>query len=354
MKHQLTKLQYIQLAKEAFTKLISKIPFVSDIEILVIKRNVEIGDFHAVVHFSDTDRVQDFFIEVKANGEKRFAAIFASQAVNRKDNACYMLIAPYISEATAEFLGENNLSFMDLSGNCSIVTKRIFVSVSGKPNRYVEQREKKNYLSKSASAASAIIRTMLNEPEKLWKVKELSEETGKAIGSVSNVKSFLNERDWIDDQKHSFRLKNISELLHVWSKDYHKSDSIVKEYYSLLSIPELEKRISEWSIAHDQSAVLSNFSAAARYAPTVNYNRVNVYVEDWALYEFVKDIALEPVRSGGNIIVTIPHDNTPCMFSRVIRNSVVASPVQTVIDLLEMPNRGQEAAEAIISKEFKR
>ncbi len=354
MKRNLTELQYVQLAKEAFTKLFCGIPFVSDVEITNTGLQRGFGEFHAVVHFSDSNVIQDFYVDVKSNGEKRFANFFCMEAKQHNDDACYLFMAPYVSESTSEYLKENGLSFLDLSGNCYILTRRMIIYVSGNPNQYKEKREKKNYFSKSSSAASTIIRTMLNETDKLWKVKELADVTGKAIGTVSNVKVFLTERDWIDDQLHSFRLKNISNLLYTWSKDYHKKDSIVKEFYSLFSVPEIEAAVSEWSKTHDGSAVFGGFSAAVRYAPTVRYNRINTYVEEQDLYEFEKDLDLKPVMSGGNIVVTIPHDETPCMFKQMINNSYVTSPAQTIIDLLGMPGRGEEAAEAIIAKYYKR
>lgn len=354
MKLNLTKLQYLQLAKEAFTNLINSVPFVSDIEITDTGLQQGFGDFHAVVHFSDSNTVQDFYVEVRPNGEKRFANMFSMEAKLHTDGACYLFMAPYVSESTAEFLKENNLSFLDLCGNCFILTRRMIIHVSGNPNQYVEEREKKNYLSKSSSASSTVIRTMLNDPEKLWKVKELSKATGKALGTVSNVKAYLNERDWLDDQGKSFRLKNIKELFRIWNEDYHKKGSIVKEYYSLLGIPELESTVSKWSKRHEWEAVLGGFSAAARYAPVVRYNKINVYVEKNRLHDFERDLGLKPVTSGGNIVVTIPHDETPCMFSRMVNDTFVTSPAQTIIDLLGIPSRGEEAAEAIASRFYRR
>ena len=104
---------------------------------------------------------------------------------------------------------------------------------------------------------------------------------------------------------------------------------------------------------HDYSALLGGFSAAARYAPTVRYKKLEVYVEQQAFNEFLLDMDLQPVSSGGNVVITIPHDETPYMFYREINRSVVTSPVQTVLDLLGNAGRGEEAAEAIIAKEFK-
>lgn len=354
MKQRLTELQYVQLAKERFSSLFTEIPFVSDIEIINTGFKSDFGDFRAIVYFSDDDSAQDFIVEVKSNGEKRFANLFRMEALQHHDNICHMLIAPFISEASSKLLRDNKLSFLDLCGNCYVLTRRMVIQISGKPNHYIDRREKRNYFSKTASAASAIMRTMLDDPDKMWKVKELSEATGKALGSVSNVKAFLRDRDWLEEQGQSFRIKNTRELLREWSRDYLKRDSIVKEYYSLDSVPVLEDSISRWSLAHDQDAVLAGFSAAARYTPTVRYNRINVYVKEQSLYEFVKDLELEPVQAGGNVIVTIPHDDTPCMFFRTINLSPVSSPVQTVIDLYGMPNRGEEAADAIINKIYNR
>ena len=36
----------------------------------------------------------------------------------------------------------------------------------------------------------------------------------------------------------------------------------------------VKRRITEWSRTHDNSALLGIFSAAARYAPTVRYKKV--------------------------------------------------------------------------------
>ena len=99
--------------------------------------------------------------------------------------------------------------------------------------------------------------------------------------------------------------------------------------------------------------MLGGFSAAARFAPTVRYNKIFVYVELQALNEFIKDLNLKPVETGGNVIITIPHDETPYMFSCEINGDYITSVVQTVLDLLGNSTRGEEAADAIILKKYK-
>lgn len=352
MKLNYSENQYEQLAKEQLCRTFNNIPFVSDVEIITITERDCGFDFYALVHYSDTNEVEKLYVNVKSNGEKRFVNSFMQMASMFNDDACYVFMAPYISEISADSLIKNHFSFMDLSGNCYILSKRIILHYQGKENKFIVKREKKQYFSKSSTAASAIMRTLLDKPYACWGVKLLSEITGKAIGTVSNVKSFLKDRDWIEEYQHGFELKNIKELLHTWAKDYHQKDSLTFEYYSLDSIAELERRISEWSKTHDNSALLGGFSAAARYAPTVRYKKVDVYVEQQAYSEFIKDLELKQVESGGNIVITIPHDETPCMFFREVNGDYITSPVQTVIDLLGNAGRGEEAADAVILKEF--
>lgn len=354
MKQNFIENQYIQLAKEQFCQIMKNVPFVSDIEIIPTELQRGFGDFYAIVHYSDNNETQRFCIEVKANGEKRFVNMFMMMASQHHDDSCYVFMAPYISEASAESLYDNKLSYIDLSGNCYILSKRIIIHYQGNDNKYVERREKKNYFSKSSGTASAIMRTVLDKPFASWQVKMLSELTGKSIGMVSNVKSFLKDRAWLEESmRGEFRLTNIREMLYTWAKDYHKKDSRIFEYYSLDSIAELEQKISAWSLKHDSSALLGGFSAAARYAPTVRYKKLEVYVEQQAFNEFLLDMDLQSVNSGGNVVITIPHDETPYMFYREINGSLVTSPVQTVLDLLGNAGRGEEAADAIITKEFK-
>lgn len=352
MKLNYTEQQLIQLAQDEFRRVMTDIPFVSDIVFKIPADDLRAWDLCAVVQFTDSDFELKFYIDVHFNGEKRFVNRFIQRVSQYTDDACCLFIAPYISEDSAKLLYDNYCSFLDLSGNCYILTRRIIIRNSGQPNKYIQHREKKNYFSKSSSAASTVMRAMLDRPHTVWQVKQLSKLTNKAIGTVSNVKKFLSEHDWIEETPQGFSLRNIRELLYAWAKEYPKKDARTLEYYSLEPIPKIESEISFCNSIRDTKAVLGGFSAAARYAPTVRYKKVCVYVEQDALDDFVRQLDLQPVFSGGNVIVTIPHDETPCMYARKINGDLVTSPVQTVIDLLGNSGRGEEAAEAIILKEF--
>ena len=70
------------------------------------------------------------------------------------------------------------------------------------------------------------MRTMLDEPRREWQVKSLAERTGKAIGMVSNVKRFLQDRAWIEEGEQGYHLCSIREMLYAWARDYHEKEAI--------------------------------------------------------------------------------------------------------------------------------
>ena len=70
------------------------------------------------------------------------------------------------------------------------------------------------------------------------------------------------------------------------------------------------------------------------------------------LGSFVQDLSLKKVETGGNVIIYIPNNEAVFIDNRIINNDYVTSPVQTILDLLGVAGRGEEAAEAIYSKEY--
>ena len=49
----------------------------------------------------------------------------------------------------------------------------------------------------------------------------------------------------------------------------------------------------------------------------------------------------------------LEHVETPCLYHKELNDSFITSPLQTILDLLGNPARGEEAAEAIITKEYR-
>ena len=348
--------------REALRRLFNEVPGISDVEVTKCPAN-DFCDFVFRVHFSEGFS-QKLFVVVRSRGERRFVEAFMGQMKNRAKPGDCVFIAPYLTEQSCALLKDQGYNYLDLSGNGRIAMQFVYIYVSGQPNRYVPEKKPGKYFDRSSNAASKVLRTMLSDVGKAWKVKELVEASDTSLGTVSNVKRFLIDNSWAEEIKTpaadgktssraaGFQLRNVGELLRAWAKEYGKRSGDAREYYTLDSIPEFERNAAQWRERHGGVACLGGFSAAARYAPVVRYSRAEVYVDYQDLREFIEDMELKAVSSGGNVLVTLPTDDTELMYTCEIGGARVTSPVQTILELMTRPGRGEEAAEAIIQKEF--
>lgn len=297
--------------------------------------------------------------EVLSSGEPRIVknAIAKLEKITNETkypvSSTYLVVmAPYISPASSQICEENGVGYVDFSGNSLLTHLQFHIEIKGRPNKYVFKKSKKNYLVRSSVKVSKILREMMALPEKLWQISELSKITETSLGTVWNVKQFLLEKDWIVEDKKKFRISKAGELLKEWAQDYNKTQNMSHEYYSMDPIPQLEKRMSDLFVSKKIKCHLAFFAAAVRYSPTVRYNKVAAYICQNDFEKAVEGLQLKEVSSGGNVSLMIPYDNCVTSYSRKINGLFVTSPVQTVLDLYYQSGRGEEAAEAIIAKEY--
>ena len=112
---------------------------------------------------------------------------------------------------------EQAVGYLDLEGNARLAFDGVFMErlVSDKPS--VERRELKS-LFKPKSAQ--VLRTMLRDPNRAWRVTELAETTGVSLGHVSNVRVGLLDREWAQVSGEGLLLSEPDALLDAWRNAY--------------------------------------------------------------------------------------------------------------------------------------
>jgi len=94
---------------------------------------------------------------------------------------------------------------------------------------------------------------------------------------------------------------------------------------------------------------LTGFSAAARLAPMVRYQRVTAYVnEDPG--DLVKTLGLKEVSSGANVTLLSPYDEGVFYGAADINGIRIVSSVQAYLDLIGYRGRGEEAATFLLEQ----
>ena len=99
----------MQIAKEQFCQVVKEVPMISDIEIVPTGLQRGFGDFVRFFISQTVKKTMKFCIEVEARGERRFVNAFMLMASQYADDSFYILMAPYISESSAEALREKKI-----------------------------------------------------------------------------------------------------------------------------------------------------------------------------------------------------------------------------------------------------
>ena len=286
-------------------------------------------------------------LDAKPSGQPRVARD-AANAISRYMSCCPNAIgvfaAPYVSPAAADILQRDNIGYIDLSGNCRLCFDRVYIRVEGRPNQFARKRDLRSLYSPKAER---VLRTLLLEPRRGWKIEELAKTARVSLGQASNVKKLLTDREWLRRDDDGIRLTEPAKLLQEWSETYSYRKNKASDFYSTDELPEIEAKLATACKDLGIDYALAGFSAAARLAPAVRYQRAMAYVSD-RLGEVAERIGLKPVASGPNVTLFEPYDEGVMAGTEEYDDIRVTSPIQTYLDVLGFRGRGEEAAETIL------
>lgn len=271
-----------------------------------------------------------------------------------KDQGISVLVAPYISERTAQICEENEMGYFDYAGNCWFVGHSLFLSEKGNKNQQPKEYRAVSIFERNAVVSSCILRELFADVRKVWKLKYLAEKVNCSIGQVSKLMNFLVENAWAEKVPDGYRIVEPESLLLEWSKDYGKKEITTYNCYSLDDVSVIEKRLKELKKDMGIDSYLTGLSGGVRYTPMVRYNKVHVYIAPEDIRETIHYLDMKEVSSGSNVVI-MPLDNDSYTKDyRVICESMVASPVQVYLDCMQIKGRGEEMAEAVLRKEIVR
>jgi len=326
LKESLEKVPFLQIERTEFSKLGSGV------------------DFFVWIRIQDRSRL--LLVETQNNGQPRIARLAAYELKDRLSNEAGsygIFIAPYISPEAGKILEEAGIGYLDLAGNCLISFETVYIRQTGAPNPTTLKRELRSLYSPKAER---ILRVLLNEPERNWKMTELAKVAKVSLGQVANVKKLLLDREWLNVSTDGISLTKPAELLDEWSQAYNFLRNKVQEYYSLDKLPEIEAQLAETCHRLGLDYVLTGFSSAARIAPMVRYQKVSAYVKG-DISNLIESLGWKAVSSGANVSLINPYDDGVFYGMNIIDEIAIAAPVQTYLDLQSIRGRGQEAAQAI-------
>src|SRR5438477_2029110 len=160
-------------------------------------------------------------VEVTPLGQPRQirAAVTRLNDIRRELPGAYPVAgAVYIGPQSARILKSNNLGFVDLSGNCYLAFENVLIEKEGKRNVRPSTRPLRSLF---APRATRIVRVLLVEPARAWRLEELARAAQVSLGHTHNVVKRLQELAWVEhDESQRIRLGKPADPPASWCAAY--------------------------------------------------------------------------------------------------------------------------------------
>ena len=295
--------------------------------------------------FGEAERL--LVVEVSSLGQPRHirAAVTRLSDVRRELPAAYPIAAAtYIGPQSARILKDNNLGYLDLSGNCYLAFDHVLIEKEGKRNVRPSTRPLRSLF---APRATRVVRVLLTEPHRAWRLEELAKAAEVSLGHSHNVISRLEDLRWVErDHAQRLHLGKPADLLEAWRESYTYRVNEIASYF----VPERVNRrlmadVARAAAAEGRRYAFTLGAGLSLVAPQPRLSGLHCYLEGDPA-PVAAALGLRPGgETDGALHLLSPYD--PGVFYGVLEKAglkVVSLP-QLYVDLVGHEPRGAEQAE---------
>src|SRR6266851_513158 len=162
-----------------------------------------------------------FVLEVSSLGQPRQirAVVMRFEEIKREiANAYPVATAVYIGPQSARILKNHGFGYIDLSGNCHLAFENVLIEKEGKRNVRPSTRPLRSLF---APAATRVIRVLLEDIGRAWRLEELAKAAGVSLGHSHNVVKRLEDLRWVErDGNQRITLGKPADLLDAWGDSF--------------------------------------------------------------------------------------------------------------------------------------
>jgi hypothetical protein len=289
-----------------------------------------------------------FVLEVSSLGQPRQirAVVTRFQDIKREMSTAYpVATAVYIGPQSAKILKNHGFGYVDLSGNCHLAFENVLIEKEGKRNVRPSTRPLRSLF---APRATRVIRVLLEDIGRAWRLEELAKAAGVSLGHSHNVVKRLEDLAWVErDGTQRIALGKPADLLDAWGDSYTYRVNEIASY----AAPE---RVSRRLMAEIGRAITAEgrryaFTLAAGLSLVVASSQrltgIHGYVEGDPA-PLARALGLRPAaEADAGVHLMAPYD--PGVFHGALEKGglKVAGLPQLYVDLLHYERRGRENAE---------
>lgn len=293
-------------------------------------------------------------IEVKQSGQPHSMRDAVAQLKAMADvfdaPTLLMVGATYIPEATRALCAKAGVGWIDLAGNTRIFGPGVYIDRESADKPKAVVREMK---SPFAPKSARVLRRLLSESDRAWKVVDLAEAAQVSLGQVSNVRRALIDREWASAEPDGLRLTDRDGLLNGWRDSYAPPVGERRRYYTTLHGKRLESALKDALKSSHQKAPAAamSFTAADWLAPYARTPMTYLVADAKAVPTLIEALQLQPAETGANVEILIPDEADLFEDLRQPASGIwTTSPLQTFLDLGVSGERGVEAADHLLTR----
>ena len=293
------------------------------------------------------DHEQTMVIDVVSLGQPRQirAAVTKMSDVRKVMPAAYPVAASvYIGSQSAKILKDNGLGFVDLSGNCYLAFEHVLIEKDGKRNVRPSTRPLRSLF---APRATRVVRAVLAEPGRAWRLEELAKAAAVSLGHSHNVVKRLEDLRWVErDEAQRIHLGKPADLLEAWCESYsYRTNEMASYFVSERVSRRLMADLAKAATADNRRYAFTLSAGLSLVAPQTRLGGVHCYLEGDPA-PIAAALGLHPAgEADGSLHLLAPYD--PGVFHGSLDKAglkVVCLP-QLYADLARYERRGAEQAE---------
>ena len=351
--------ELVSEAAAALRGVLGRVPFV---QVKGLERDVPLSDrsglrMDILVRLRVAERSWRLVVHVQREGhpkQVRMAALQLNDILSRLPGSSMygVVLAPFISERSADVCREAGVGYVDLAGTCSIAFDHVFFETRGAEN---PRRARRDLRSLFTPKAARVLRVLLEGPVRPWKVTDLSAAARVSLGHVSNVRKLLVDQEWAAAERTGLRLTRPDELLQAWGSAYRPSVRAREALYTALHGERLDAavRAALADAGSGSHLLLASFSAARWLAPYARQATTFFFADAVGRAAVRRHLHLEPAARGENVVIEEPKEDDVFVARLEPAPGIWCSgAVQTWLDLSASGERGREAAAYLLGEKL--
>ncbi len=263
-------------------------------------------------------------------------------------NHTWLLITPRLTDRFVALCREANVACLDLNGRAWIRRDPLYIDRAARDDhaRIIAVPPPPDLF---APKSSRLVRALLSSRH-AWTQGDLSAQTELSRPLLSRLLATATEQGFVqrlgNRRGGSWSLTQPDALLDAWARHDAWSRRVTVHEYAML-LPK-EKAAYELTAAFGPArlAFTQWFAAELRH-PYTDYGVISAYVKELPSDDILKTLSARTVPTGGRLLLIRPNDEGVFQFTQTVQGLTLASDAQIYLDLLQVGQRGPDAAHAL-------